>query len=427
MIHYQNLTRSLRHPNYRLFFFGQVTSLIGSWLSLVATSWIVYRIARDTGLGNAAASLGTLIFLQQIPVTFLAPFAGIWVDRLDRRKVLICTQTLFMITIFAFAFLDLSGHISLPWIYALSLVQGTLVACDLPARQAIVVELIEDRADLPNAIALNSSMVPIARLIGPSIAGFLIYHFGEGYCYLLDGFSYLAVIIAYVRMRIKPHTKPPKRSAKAEFWEVVSYSWKFQPIRASLLIVAITSGMFVCQSVFLPILADGVLGGGERALGFLWGASGAGALVGGAYLASRTSIIGIGNIMVLALWGLGCGMVGLGLFSSMALCLASLFLMGGGIVLVISSTNMGVQTLVPDGMRARLMALFNGAFMGLSPFWGMAVGHAGDSLGRGWTLCGFGALCFVTGLILYRKLEHLRTHARPVLAEKGIILPLPEI
>lgn len=419
--------RSLRYPNYRLFFIGQSISLIGSWLSLIATSWLVYRIAKETNAENAAAILGSLIFAQQIPVTFVTPLAGVWIDRLDRKRVLMTTQTIFMLSVFWLAYLDLSGQITLAWVYSLSLLQGFLVACDIPARQAIVVDLIEDRADLPNAIALNSSMVPAARLIGPSIAGFLIYHFGEGYCFLIDGVSYLPVLVAYIFIRTKPREASPKRSAWVEFKEGVSYVFQFAPVRAALVIVALTSIMFTCQSVFLPIVADRILHGGERELGFLWASSGAGALAAGIYLASRTSIVGLGEVMVRALAALGVGLTGLGLSKTLAVSMASLVLMGGGMVLLISSANMGVQTLVEDRMRARLMAIFNAAFMGLSPFWGIAVGVSGDRIGIAWTLGISGLLCVGAAYGLKVRLRTLREHARPVLASKGIILPMPEI
>ncbi len=267
------MTRALRSPNYRLFFSGQIVSLVGNWMTSVALSWLVYRLTGSTLL------LGTVAFVSQIPAFLLGPFAGVWIDRLNRLRVLKWTQTAAMLQSFALAFLTLSHQITVPHILILGALQGAINALDMPARQAFVVQMVEDKADLPNAIALNSSMVNAARLVGPAVAGAIIAVSGEGVCFLLDGFSYVAVLISMFLMRVAPQPAPKNLMAPlAAFKDGWSYVSRFAPVRSILLLMAIVSLLSLPYAVLMPAIATKVLGGDSHALGYLMGASGIGAL-----------------------------------------------------------------------------------------------------------------------------------------------------
>src|SRR5262245_50233603 len=282
------MVRALSHRNYRLFFAGQGTSLVGTWITRVAISWLVYRLT------GSATALGVVGFAGQIPTFLLAPFAGVWVDRWSRYRVLLAAHVLSMRHSLALAWPALPGKISVTHIVLLSAFQGLINAFDMPARQAFVVDMVEDRADLPNAIALNSSMVNGARLLGPSVAGVLIAMAGEGWCFLLDGVSYLAVIASLLMMRLAPSN--PRAADKAVFQELREgflYAFGFAPIRTILLLLTLISLMGMPYTVLMPVIAAEVLHGGPHTLGFLMGAMGVGALCGALYLASRRSVIGL--------------------------------------------------------------------------------------------------------------------------------------
>jgi len=277
----QFVLRSLRHRNYRLFFVGQSLSLIGTWMTQVATSWLIYRLT------NSAWLLGFVGFSGQLPAFFLSPFAGVWVDRWNRHRILKATQTLSMLESFALAAVVFTGHANVWNIVALTAFQGVVNAVDMPARQAFLVEMVEDRADLANAIALNSSMVNSARLIGPSIAGVVISISGEGYCFLIDGFSYLAVIGSLFLMRTIPASRPHVlKNVWHELKEGFNYVGRFTPIRSILLLLMCVSLVGVPYSVLLPVFATDVLHGGPHTLGFLTGAAGLGALISALALAA---------------------------------------------------------------------------------------------------------------------------------------------
>ncbi len=267
------LLRALRHRNYRLFFAGQLVSLVGTFLTQVATLWLVYSMT------HKAWVLGVVGFAGQIPMFVLAPFAGVWADRVNRQKLLVATQTLAMVQSFALAYLALTHLINVPEIIALSVFQGLVNAVDIPARQAFVVEMVTDRTDLANAIALNSMMVHGARLIGPALAGLLIGWVGAGLCFLLDGVSYVAVIAALIAMSIAPRVMPAPRSVFADLLDGFRYVWNFAPIRALLVLMAVFSltGM-PAFSILMPIFGD-FFGGpahGAQTLGLLMTASGGG-------------------------------------------------------------------------------------------------------------------------------------------------------
>jgi len=413
------MVRALSHRNYRLFFAGQGTSLVGTWVTRVATSWLVYRLT------GSAAALGIVGFAGQIPTFLLAPFAGVWVDRWSRHRVLVATQALSMLQSFALAWLTLAGTIDLARILLLSALQGVINAFDTPARQAFVVEMVEDRADLPNAIALNSSMVNGARLVGPSVAGVLIAAAGEGWCFLVDGFSYVAVIASLAMMRVaKAQARGPEMRALQDLRDGVRYVFGFAPIRSVLLLLALVSLTGMPYTVLMPVMASGVLHGGPHALGFLMAATGVGALGGAVYLASRRSVVGLGRVVPAAAALFGSGLIAFSLSRSVALSLVLMVATGGGFMVQMASSNTIIQTIVREDMRGRAMAFYTMAFMGTAPFGSLLAGGLAARVGAPRTLLLGGCACILGGAVFARQLPRLRALVRPIYVERGI---LPEI
>src|SRR5246127_505177 len=304
--------RALRHRNFRLFFGGQTISLIGTWMTRVATSWLVYRLTKSSLL------LGTVGFAGQIPTFLLAPFAGVIVDRIDRRKVLVWTQTLAMVQSLVLAWLTLSRRINIAEILILSAFQGIINAFDMPGRQSFMVKMVEDRADLSNAIAINSSMVNMARLVGPSLAGLLIAATNEGWCFFVDGVSYIAVIASLLMMRVQheqlEHAGATMVEQLRQGWDYVASSL---PLRSILLLFALISLMGWPFMVLMPIFAAQVLHGGPHTLGFLMGAVGVGSLTSALSLVVRRSVRGLSKIIPLGAFLFGVGLVCFGLSRSL--------------------------------------------------------------------------------------------------------------
>jgi MFS family permease len=411
--------RALRHRNYRLFFGGQSVSLIGTWMTRIATSWLVYRLT------GSALLLGVVGFAGQIPTFLLAPFAGVWVDRLERHRVLVVTQILAMLQSFALAALALSHRITVWDIVWLSSFQGLINAFDMPARQAFVVEMVEKREDLGNAIALNSSMVNMARLIGPSLAGVVIALFGEGYCFLIDGFSYLAVIASLLLMHLRRQEQRPVRTNMLaelkEGWVYVSGS---APIRALLLLLALVSLVGMPYTVLMPIFAGSVLHGGPHTLGFLMAASGVGALTGALRLASRKTVLGLGRVAALSAGLFGAGLIAFSQSRWLWLSLALLFVTGMGMMQQMAASNTILQTIAAEEKRGRVMSYYTMAFVGMAPFGSLLAGSEAARIGAPRTLLVSG-ICCVAGAAWFRlNLDELRRQVRPLYQELGI---LPEI
>lgn len=410
------LLRALRHPNYRLFFGGQSVSLVGTWITRVAQSWLVYRLT------GSAAMLGVVGFAGQLPTFLLAPFAGVWVDRLNRYRVLLATQVAAMLQSFALAALALSGSIRIWHILVLGAVQGVINALDTPARQALLVDLVEDRADLPNAIALNSSMVNGARLVGPSIAGVVIAAVGEGWCFFADGVSYLAVIASLLLMHISlPRRPATEKQVLQELAEGFRYAFGFRPIRAVLLLLALVSLMGMPYTVLMPVIAAKTLHGGAHTLGFLMGASGVGALGGALYLAQRRSIVGLGRVIPLTSALFGAGLVAFGASRSLALSLLLMLVTGAGFMVQMAASNTILQTVVREEMRGRVMAFYTMAFMGTAPFGSLLAGALATRLGAGETIMIGGAACIAGAAVFSRVLPELRRQIRPIYVERGIL------
>jgi MFS family permease len=410
------LGRSLRHRNYRLFFAGQSISLIGTWLTRIATSWLVYRLT------HSALLLGLVGFAGQIPTFALAPFAGVWVDRWNRHRVLVATQVLAMVQSALLAAFALTGRITVVDVLLLSVLQGLVNAFDIPARQAFVVQMIEDRTDLPNAIALNSSMVNAARLIGPSVGGILIAAVGEGWCFFIDAVSYLAVIASLLAMRV---TIPPRRRVDTHVWADLHEGFRYvaasMPIRSVLLLLALVSLMGVPYAVLMPIFASSILHGGPHTLGFLMAASGLGALSGALYLASRSSVLGLGRIVALSAGAFGLGLV---LFSHsrwLALSLPLMFVTGMGMMVQMAASNTILQTIVDEDKRGRVMSFFAMAFVGSAPFGSLLAGGVAQRLGAPDTLLVGGACCIAGAIAFTRALPRIRELVRPIYQRLGIL------
>ncbi|MCX6641401.1 MAG: MFS transporter [bacterium] len=395
--------RALRHRNYRLFFSGQGISLIGTWLTRVATGWLVYRLT------DSAFLLGVVGFAGQIPTFLLSPFAGLLADRWNRRRLLVLTQILSMLQSFVLAGLALTHTITVWHIIILSLLQGIVNAVDTPARQAFVVELVERREDLPNAIALNSSMFNGARLIGPSLAGVLIAFASEGWCFLVDGFSYLAVIASLLAMSIaaKPG-KPSKVQVWQELREGFVTAFGFLPIRSILILIAVAGFMGMPYIVLMPVFARDVLHGGPHTLGFLMGAAGLGALVGALFLASRRDVRGLGRIIAVTSSLFGLGIMAFALSHTTWLSVALMLVTGFAMMVQTASCNTILQTIVQEDMRGRVMSLFAVAMVGMAPFGSLFAGFLSSRIGPPHTLVISGCICILGALAFARQFLRMR-------------------
>lgn len=416
---YRLLLRALRHRNYRLFFGGQSVSLIGTWMTRIATIWLVYQ------LSGSAWLLGIVGFAGQIPTFILAPFAGVWVDRWNRHRVLVGTQTLSMIQSFWLAGLTFSHHITVGDIIWLSLFQGAINAFDMPGRQAFLVEMVEDREVLGNAIALNSSMVNMARLVGPSLAGIIIGAAGEGPCFLIDGLSYLAVIGSLLAMRLGAPAAPRRAAGLlSELRAGWSYVAASVPIRSLLLLLAIASLLGTPYTVLMPIFAGRILGGGAYALGFLMGAAGVGALIGALTLAARRSVIGLGRVVVYSAALFGGGLAAFSLSRWLWLSLLFMVVVGYGMMRNLAASNTILQTIVEEDKRGRVMSYYTMAVVGVTPFGSLLEGGVAARLGAWGTLLGAGILVAAGALWFYRQLPAVRAAIRPIYVQLGI---LPEV
>jgi MFS family permease len=413
------MVRALSSRNYRLFFAGQSVSLIGTWLTRVATSWLVYRLT------GSAALLGVIGFCGLIPAFVLSPFAGVFVDRHDRHRVIVWTQVLSMVQSFALAALALVHVITVTHVALLQLFQGVINAFDTPARQAFVVEMVEDRRDLANAIALNSSMFNGARLLGPSVAGVLIAWIGEGGCFLLDGFTYLAVIASLLAMRVRPRERAAEpKHVLHELGEGWRYASGWPPIRALLSLLALVSLVGMPYTVLMPIIASRRLQGGAHTLGFLMAATGLGALAGALRLAARRTVVGLGRTIVTAAMGFGLFLVAFA--ASHVVWLSMLLLVGVGFCMMVqtASSNTVLQTIVEERMRGRVMAFYTMALMGTAPFGSLLAGALADRVGAPWTIAASGVVCTLGGVYFASRLPALRAHVEPIYRRMGI---LPEV
>jgi len=408
--------RALRHRNFKLFFAGQTISLIGTWMTRLATSWLVYRMT------HSALLLGVVSFAGQIVSFLLGPFAGVWVERLNRRKLLIWTQAAAAIQSLALAALTLAHVITLWEIIALMALQGLINAFDMPGRQSFLVQMVEDRNDLSNAIAINSSMANGARLIGPAIAGILIAAVGEGWCFLVDGLSYFAVIASLLLMRIKALNIGRNATSMLEqIREGWDYVRLFRPIRTILLLFALLSLMGWPYSVLLPVFAGQVLHGGAHTLGWLTGASGVGALISALSLAVRKSVVGLTRMLQIASAMLGAALILFGLSHTLWLSLVLMVFVGFGLMQGASVSNTIIQSLVTDDKRARVMSYYTMAFFGAAPFGSLLAGALAHRIGAPHTVIITGAFCIAGALWFSIDLPKIRAVMRPIYQEMGLL------
>jgi MFS family permease len=411
------IARALQHRNFRLFFGGQSVSLVGTWITRIATSWLVYRLTGSELL------LGVAGFAGQIPTLIVTPFAGVLVDRLDRRRMLVITQAASLLQSAALAVLTLAHVITVPQIIALQVFQGLINAFDTPARQAFVSEMVADRAHLPNAIALNSSMVNGSRIIGPSIGGALIALFGEGWCFAIDAVSYLAVIASLLAMRIEP--RAPSGVERMHILDEMTHGWRYVfgslPIRSVLILTGTISLAGTPYAVLMPAIATQVLHGGPNTLGILMAASGVGALTSALYLAQRESVVGLGGIIRNAALTFGVGLIAFSLARTLWLACALLAIASAGFMLQLASSNTILQTIVEEHLRGRVMSFYTMAFFGTVPLGSLFGGMVAERYGAEFTVRVSGAICVAAGLWFASRLPAIRAVVRPVYVAKGIL------
>ena len=415
----RNIARSLRYRNYRLFFYGQSISLIGTWIQRITVPWLVYRLTGSVFL------LGLVGFAGQIPTFLMSPFAGVLIDRWNRHKILVVTQILALIQAMVLALLFYEKTISVWHIAILSIFLGIINAFDMPARQSFVVDMIEKKEDLGNAIALNSSMVNSARLIGPSIAGVLISLTGEGMCFLINAISYLFVIAFLLMMKISPRKIAIQdTNAFQKFKEGFRYTFGSIPIRYIILLLALVSLMGMPYTVLMPVFAKTILHGGSHTFGFMMGATGIGALMGAVYMASRKNAAGLEKFIPWFAAIFGLGLILFSLSTNFILSLFLLFITGFGMLMQMTSSNTILQTIVDDDKRGRVMSFYTMAFMGTAPFGSLLAGALASKVGAPNTLLIGGVCCILGAIVFMRKLPKIKKSIRPIYIRLGI---LPEI
>jgi len=411
-----NIVRSLRYRNFRLFFYGQSISLIGTWIQRITVPWLVYRLTGSVFL------LGLVGFAGQIPTFLMSPFAGVLIDRWNRHKILVITQILALIQAVVLALLFYEKSISVWHIAILSVFLGIINAFDMPARQSFVVDMIEKKEDLGNAIALNSSMVNSARLIGPSIAGVLISLTGEGMCFVINAVSYIFVIGFLLMMKINPRKIAIQNTnAYQKFKEGFSYTFGFIPIRYIILLLALVSLMGMPYTVLMPVFAKSILHGGSHTFGFLMGATGIGALMGAVYMASRKNAAGLEKFIPWFAVIFGLGLILFSLSTNFILSLFLLLITGFGMLMQMTSSNTILQTIVDDDKRGRVMSFYTMAFMGTAPFGSLLAGALASKVGAPNTLLIGGTACILGALLFFRKLPEIQKNICPIYIRLGIV------
>ncbi len=413
--------RTLRYRNYRLYFSGQSVSLIGTWIQLIALNWLVYELT------HSALLLGVVGFVTRIPSFFLSPFAGVVIDRMNKFKLLLWTQILSMIQAIILAVLVLTGAVQVWHILVLGGLLGIINSFDAPVRQSFIVEMIGKKEDLSNAIALNSILVNIARLLGPTIAGILVALVGEGWCFSINAASYIAIVASLLMMDVTEHTIASEKSRPlAELREGFSYVKNFTPIRNLLLLLALVSLMGMPFQVLMPVFAKDIFRGGSHTLGFLMSAVGIGALSGGFYLATMKTVLGYGKKIIFATMIFGCSLAVFSHVTYLPLALVCLLFTGLGMMMQMTGINTVIQTLVDDDKRGRTMSFHAMAFFGMVPFGNLLSGVLADSIGVQNTLLAGGLCCMLAATFAAYSLPKMRELTRPIYVRKHI-LPHEEV
>ncbi len=411
--------RALRHRNFRLFYGGQFVSLTGTWMQSTAQYWLVFRLTGSPLL------LGVIAFANQFPVFLLAPVAGMVADRHNRHRILITTQALSMTLALVLAGLTLTGAIRVWEIILLASLLGIVSAIDIPARQAFLMDMV-GREDLLNAIALNSSMFHGARILGPAMAGLLVASVGEGWCFLANGVSYLAVIVGLLLIRLKRRTPPEKKGSPLEdMVEGFRFARHAAPVRTLLALVGLVSFAAMPYTVLMPIFVGRVLDGGPRQLGLLMGATGVGALAGALTLASKASVQGLGRWIWIAATGFGTSLILFSISRNLWVAMAMLVPAGFSMMIQMGSTNTLLQVMVPDRLRGRVMSLYSMMFIGMFPIGALVAGVVASRVGVPWTIAVGGLACVAGGALFARRLPSLRGEARQLILTQGMTLGDP--
>jgi len=410
--------RALRHQSFRLFVYGQLISLIGTWMQNVAQAWLVYRLTGSSLL------LGSIGFAQQVPLFVLAPWAGIVADRYSRHKIVIATQVSSMVLAAILAVLTLTGTVQLWHIFVLGALLGVVNAFDVPARQSFLVEMV-GRDDLMNAIALNSSMFNGARVIGPAIAGVLVATIGEGWCFLVNAVSYVAVLIGLFRMDVHSPHRPSIESPIDHLVEGFSFVARTAPIRALILLLSIAALVAMPYAVLLPIFADRILHGGPRGYGILLTATGIGALLGALTLAFRSGLKGLGRWIALCSGTFGIALAIFAFSRSFVLSAALLVPIGFTMMLQMSASNTLIQAMVPDRLRGRVMGVYSMMFLGMAPFGALLSGWAAERLGPQLAVAIGGAACILAAAVFGTRLPRLRVEARQLILAQQLAAGTP--
>jgi MFS family permease len=409
--------RALKYKNYRLFVSGQSVSLIGTWIQMVSMLWLVYSIT------NSALILGVVGFSGQIPMFVIAPFAGALADRVNKHKFILVTQILALAQAFVLSVLVLFNLVSVWHLIVLSVILGVINALDMPVRQSFVIEMIDNnKEDIGNAIALNSSMVNAARLVGPSIAGILIATVGEGWCFFLNSLSYLAVVTSLLKMKITPvvHKAEDKKILK-DISEGFKYSFGFPPIKYLISQLAVIGLFSSTITLLAPVVSKEMLHGNSSTFGFLMSAFGSGALMGAVYLLNKKTVLGLGKLIAGAATLFGLSLI---LFSISHIFIFSVIIMlfaGLSNMLIIASTNTLLQTIVEEDKRGRVMSLYTMAFRGMSPFGNLLAGGLAGFIGTEFALASGGIVSLISGLLFLSRLPYLRNFIHPIYAKLGII------
>jgi MFS family permease len=411
--------RSLKYRNYRLFFTGQSVSLIGTWMQRIALPWLVYHMTGSVFL------LGVVSFAGQIPTFILAPFAGVLTDRWSRYRVLLVTQIVSLVQALILAILALAGVIQIWQIVALSIMLGCINAFDVPSRHAFVVEMVEKKEDLGNAIALNSMMFNGARLIGPSIAGVMLATTGEGICFLINAISYIFVVMSLLMMRReKRETVKKKGNLLKDMKEGLDYTFGFAPIKYLLFLLALVNLMGASYQVLVPVFAKEILHGGSDTFGFLMGAAGFGALIGAVYLASRETVLKLGRLIPASTALFSIALIVLSFSKLFILSGVLMVFIGLGLMLQTASSNTILQTITDDDKRGRVMSFYTIAIMGTAPFGSLLGGFLAKTIGTPYTILIGGIVCLAGAAAFMKKLPELKNIVRPVYIKMGII---PEV
>jgi MFS family permease len=410
-----NFLRSLRHRNFALFASGQSFALVGYWMQSIAQSWLLYRVS------GSATLLGLLGFASSLPILLLAPFVGLWSDRVNLHRAMYATQVLQSLQAVSFAALAIAGVIA-PWhIIALSMIMGVLVAVELPLRHAYLLELVGGKEDLPNAVALTSLIGNTGRLIGPAIAGVVIAGYGETACFVVNALTYVAVLVSFGMIRVKPSPRAATHAPVLQgLSEGFSYAWRSVPIRALLMVLAIVSLLATPYMTLMPVLVREVYSGGPDVMGILVGAAGVGAVCGTLFLASRRNVRGLVRVIACASFAAGAALAALSWTDRVAVAVPLLAIVGFGILVTSVSVNMILQTIVDDDKRGRVMSLYTVAFLGMSPFGAIAAGALADRIGVAATLTACGICCAVAGLRLARRRAEIGAHVVPIYDKLGL-------